>query len=212
MKNQEIAFLNSEGDQWFLRNKEKIKNHSPEISLLCNWLLPFEKEIVNILEIGSGPGNKLAQLSSKLNANGYGVEPSKKAVDYANQNYNANCKFFIGTADNLTSFDLEFDLIHFGFCLYLISRNKVVDVIKSIDSLLKPGKFLSIVDFDPCYSFENDYAHLNGIKSYKAQYFNMFCELGHFTLVNKYSFSEAQFSFAKKVNNRISLTLLYKEK
>ena len=92
MKNQEFAFLNSEGDQWFLRNKGKIKNCSPEISLLCNWLLPFEKEIGNILEIGSGPGNKLAQLASKLNANGYGVEPSKKAVDYAIQNYNANCK------------------------------------------------------------------------------------------------------------------------
>ena len=68
MKNQEFAFLNSEGDQWFLRNKEKIKNCSPEISLLCNWLLPFEKEIGNILEIGSRTSiltKKLSELYCK---------------------------------------------------------------------------------------------------------------------------------------------------
>ena len=83
MKNQELAFTSNEGDNWFIRNKSKIKENSAEISLLCNWLMPYQNQIDTILEIGSGPGNKLAQICWQLNAMGWGVEPSKKAVDFA---------------------------------------------------------------------------------------------------------------------------------
>ena len=62
MKNQELAFTSNEGDNWFIRNKSKIKENSAEISLLCNWLMPYQNQISTILEIGSGPGNKLAQI------------------------------------------------------------------------------------------------------------------------------------------------------
>ncbi len=211
MKNQELAFTNNEGDNWFIRNKSKIKENSAEISLLCNWLMPYQNQISTILEIGSGPGNKLAQICWQLNAMGWGVEPSKKAVDFANKNYNKNCKFTVATADNLSFLNVTFDLVHFGFCLYLVSRNKINTVIKQADKLVKPGKFLSIIDFDPRTSFENDYVHFEGLKSYKNNYYKMFCDLGNYSLINKFSFSEKSFCFSKKEDDRICLTLLYKE-
>ena len=211
MKNQEIAFLNTEGDKWFIRNKEKIKNNSEDISLLSNWLLPYQNQINNILEIGSGAGNKLAQLCLELNAIGLGVDPSKKAVDFANKKYNKICKYTVATADNLSFIKNEFDLVHFGFCLYLISRTNINIVIKQADKLVKPGKFLSIIDFDPHTSFENDYVHSKGLKSYKTNYYKMFCDLGNYSLINKFSFSETSFCFSKKENDRICLALLFKE-
>ena len=211
MKNQEFAFINSEGDNWFIRNKSKIKENSAEISLLCNWLMPYQNQINDILEIGSGAGNKLAQICWQLDAIGQGVDPSKKAVNFANKKYNMNCNFTVATADDLSCIDIKFDLVHFGFCLYLISRNKINIAIEQADKLIKPGKFLSIIDFDPRSSFENDYSHYAGLKSYKSNYHQMFCNLGNYSLINKFSFSEKSFCFSKKENDRICLTLLFKE-
>ena len=146
-----------------LRNLAKLEENSIEISLLCNWLMPFQNDINNILEIGSGAGNKLSQLCWQLNASGQGVDPSKTAVDFANKKYNQKCSYTVATADYLSFFKNKFDLVHFGFCLYLVSRNKINDVIKQADQLLKSGKFLSIIDFDPHNSYENEsvsYTHL----------------------------------------------------
>ena len=90
-------------------------------------------------------------------------------------------------------------------------KNKINTVIKQADKLVKPGKFLSIIDFDPRTSFENDYVHFEGLKSYKNNYYKMFCDLGNYSLINKFSFSEKSFCFSKKEDDRICLTLLYKE-
>ena len=113
MKNQELAFRKSEGNKWFLRNLKKIEENSIEISLLCNWLMPFQNDINNILEIGSGAGHKLAQLCWQLNALGQGVDPSKTAVDFANNKYNQKCSYTVATADDLSFFNNKFDLVQF---------------------------------------------------------------------------------------------------
>ena len=211
MENQEKQFLNAEGDEWFKRNVCKISENSPEISILCNWLMPFQAEIQNIFEIGSGCGNKLSQMCWQLDSRGYGIDPSSLAVEFANKNYGAKCKFDVGTADALPINRKKFDVIHFGFCLYLVSRNRLKECLKQADLLLKPGRFLSIVDFDPQYPHENDYSHCQGIKSHKDLYYKMFCDLGNYTLVNKYSFSENKLYFSLDSYARVSLTLLFKE-
>ena len=212
MVDQEREFLKSEADEWFKRNVHKISNSSPEIAILCNWLMPFQKEVQSILEIGSGCGNKLSQLCWQLNSRGNGVDPSNLAVDFANKNFGEKCHFEVGTADSLPSHLENFDLIHFGFCLYLVSRNRVADCIEKADRLLKPGRFLSITDFDPRSPHANDYVHLKGLKSYKDNYYEMFCDLGNYTLVNKYSFSTENYYFSVDPYLRTNLTLLFKEK
>ena len=211
MEKQEKEFLKTEGDEWFKRNNHKISDNSPEISILCNWLIPFKKQVHNILEIGSGCGNKLSQICWQLDSKGYGVDPSILAVDFANKNYGARCKFEVGTADDLPVKRKAFDLIHFGFCLYLVSRNQLAQCLNQVDLLLKSGGFLSIVDFDPRKPHANDYIHVDGLKSYKDNYYKMFCDLGNYSLVNKYSFSEKNYHFSLNPYDRVSLTLLFKE-
>jgi len=212
MVDQEREFLQSEGDEFFKRNIHKISDNSPEISILCNWLMPFKKEVQTILEIGSGSGNKLSQMCWQLDSKGHGVEPSNLAVDFANKNYSGKCTFEVGTADSLPSQLKKFDLIHFGFCLYLVSRDRLANCLKQADILLKPGRFLSIIDFDPLEPHANKYEHSNGLKSHKDNYYKMFCDFGNYTLVNKYSFSQGGgYHFSLDPYARTSLTLLFKE-
>ncbi len=212
MVDQEREFLKSEGDEFFKRNIHKISDNSPEISILCNWLMPFKKEVQTILEIGSGSGNKLSQMCWQLDSKGHGVEPSNLAVDFANENYSAKCTFEVGTADSLHSKLKKFDLIHFGFCLYLVSRDRLANCLKQADILLKPGRFLSIIDFDPLEPHANKYEHYNGLKSHKDNYYKMFCDFGNYTLVNKYSFTQdGGHHFSLDPDARTCLTLLFKE-
>ena len=209
---QEKVFLESEGDEWFKRNVGKMSNNSSEIYTLGAWLKPFQAEIGRILEVGSGCGNKLAQLCNELDSDGLGIDPSKLAVDYANRKFSSKCKFRIGTADSLPSNLKNLDLIHFGFCLYLVSRNRLLKCVRQADLLLKPGGFISIFDFDPSESCSNEYRHYKGLISYKEDYYKLFCSLGNYSLVNKLSFSEESFHFALNPESRVSLTLLFKEK
>ena len=81
--------------------------------------MPFQNDINNILEIGSGAGNKLAQLCWQLNASGQGVDPSKTAVDFANKKYNQKCSYTVATADELSFFNNKFYTNKwFSFCFF----------------------------------------------------------------------------------------------
>ena len=71
--------------------------------------------------------------------------------------------------------------------------------------------FLSIIDFETPYPFSNKYIHKEGARSYKQNNSDVFVASGLYSVVNKYHFSHTNFSFDKEVNERVSLTLLYKE-
>ena len=77
--------------------------------------------------------------------------------------------------------------------------------------LLNLGGFLSIIDFDTPYPYSRPYTHQSGVFSHKQNNSKVFVASGLYTLVNKFQFSLSNFFFSKEVNERISLTLLYKE-
>jgi SAM-dependent methyltransferase len=142
------AFKDGEANQWFTRNIRALeKNDGNEpISLLCNWLQPFKKNINNVLEIGCGSAHKLNSLCKSLDSVGYGVEPSMEAVRYINAT-SPELTVKGGFGDDVP-FGETFDLVHLGFYLYLVDRDKYLSCIKEADRLVRPGGFLSIIDFD----------------------------------------------------------------
>ena len=79
---QNETFNSIDADQWFLRNMQEDGKKDPyQVSnLLAKWLGPFSPEINDLLEIGCGSGHALMNLSRLLNSNGFGVDPSNKAV------------------------------------------------------------------------------------------------------------------------------------
>tara|TARA_Y100001970_G_scaffold70320_1_gene89549 strand:- start:196 stop:855 length:660 start_codon:yes stop_codon:yes gene_type:complete len=208
---QKNIFLDSEGDNWFDRNKNTIHEN---VKIGIDFFISFVNKKNKILEIGCSDGKNLNYLSEKLphyELDLYGIDPSKKAIESGNQNYR-KIDLKVGTSDQLKYGDKFFDLIICGFFLYLVDRNLIFKTVSEIDRILKEGGYLIIVDFDVPTPFSNDYKHYKDIQSYKNDYSKFFIGGGHYTLIGKKQFShENKDSFHQSINERISSAILYKE-
>ena len=171
---QKDVFLQSEGDAWFRRNIDKLSKKLPEDDSLYAEILSIQNiltERLKILEIGCGDGTRLAWLKDNLSADCYGIELSAKAVEAA-------CKKGIdvkqGTADSLPFKDEYFDIVIFGFCLYLCDRQDLFRIACSADRVLRRPGWLMILDFFSPEPQANAYKHDPMIKSYKMDYRKLF--------------------------------------
>jgi SAM-dependent methyltransferase len=204
-------FKDGEANQWFTRNLKtlELKDTAEIITLLTEWLYPFKAELSDVLEIGCGSGHRLKQISQTLKADGYGVEPSSEAVDYIRKSF-PSLKAEVGFGDDVP-YKNKFDLVHLGFFLYLVDREVYLRCVSEADRLVKFGGFLSIIDFDTPFPFSNEYSHKKGVFSHKQNNSDVFVASGLYSVVNKFQFSHNNFFFDKEINERVSLTLLYKE-
>tara|TARA_B100000963_G_C22630959_1_gene674896 strand:- start:2260 stop:2925 length:666 start_codon:yes stop_codon:yes gene_type:complete len=211
MEKNKILFEKSEANKWFRRNRKFINksNISSSITTLSKWLKPFEKKISNILEIGCGTGHNLNQLSKKLKANGFGIDPSSEAVNFMTKKF-PKLKVKVGSGDKVP-FLKKFDLVHLGFFLYLVDRKDYLKCVSEADRLLNSGGFLSIIDFDTPFPYSNSYSHLKGVFSHKKNNSEVFVSSGLYSLVSKFQYSQKNFFFNKNIDERISISLLYKE-
>lgn len=207
---QSDIFLDSEADGWFERNKTALGIRTFETDTIKRVLEGFKDSINAICEIGSGNGVKLSDLCDYFEASGSGVEPSPLAVKMGNDAYK-NIHLKVSTAANLPFNDSEFDLVYFSFCLYLVDRVEIYKAVAEADRVLKNGGFLAIVDFDPLMRHKKPYHHKSGIFSYKNSYSDFFTSGGHYYLVAKESFSHACTHFSVLSDDRLSISILYKE-
>ena len=215
--NQSEIFLQAEGDGYYDRNKSALEGKEQLYceDLLCRELAPFKTDVEQILEIGCASGLKVQYLCELFGAAGNGVDPSSKAVAEGNQRLAGagiqNIALKVSTANVLPFSEHQFDLVYFGFCLYLADRADLFGAIAEADRVLKPGGFLAIVDFDPAQRHKRRYHHKEGLFSYKQQYANLFTASGHYYLMAKSSLSHSGHHFSKDSDERVSLCVLYKE-
>ncbi len=195
---------------------------SPSRKMIAKWCDPHKNKINKILEIGAGDGFALSYLANKLETDAFGIEPSSEAIEKWNKNYSLNSKnssktiLQKGVANSLPYLEDSFDMVIFGFCLYLVDRNKLFGSIAEADRVLKSGGFLVIEDFDPSKVSKNKYKHLEGVYAYKQNYSEIFCASNHYSLLNKYSFTEdggsdRKFYFESDFDSKVSLSLLLKQ-
>ncbi|ABB25018.1 Methylase involved in ubiquinone/menaquinone biosynthesis-like [Synechococcus sp. CC9902] len=208
-------FLRGEADAWFERNHSHGKVSSA-MRLLGEWCAPHKSEVGRILEIGAGTGLPLAFLSDFLEADGVGIEPSKQAVENWETlrhevGGGARVSMSVGLASDLPFEDKSFDLVLFGFCLYLVDRSLLYRAVAEADRVLRDGGFLAIHEFDSQSAYANEYSHRQGILSYKNDYSNIFTSSGHYYLVSKHSHAHLAEHFAPDIDERVSLSLLYKQ-
>lgn len=207
-----MIFKNAEADNWFRRHKKYISSKGTDrtTTLICEWLEPFKDNIQKIAEVGCGSGHRLTAFCDHLNAQGYGVEPSKEAVDFGNTTFE-NINLIEGFGDKLDLESESFDLVHLGFFLCMVDRNDYLQCIAEADRILKDGGFLTIFDFDVSKPYANEYHHHEGGQSFKFDNSKPFLSSGRYHLAYKHSFSHADFFFSREEDERISLMLLYKE-
>src|SRR5258708_11795718 len=117
-----------------------------------------------------------------------------------------------GTASKLPLESQSLDLVYFGFCLYLVDRQDLFSAVAEADRVLKNGGFLAITDFDPIHWHKRPYHHKEGIFSFKRDYSKLFTASGMYFLVAKTRFSHRGASFDPDGGERVSTTLLFKER
>jgi hypothetical protein len=67
-----------------------------------------------------------------------------------------------------------FDMIIFGFCIYLCDRDYLFNIAKVADRVLKPDAWIIIKGFFAKTPSNNKYQHKAGISSYKMDYRTLF--------------------------------------
>ena len=173
MTKQSNIFIQGEGDSYFERNKHQLVGSVDEdiICRITTSLSAFKKDINSIFEVGCSSGLKLQKLCQYFGASGFGIDPSSLAIEAGNKVFNdtgqTEIKLHVGTADAIPAKNNEFDLVFFGFCLYLVDRQDLYKSFAEADRVLKQGGFLVILDFDSNRRMKNGCSHKEGVFSYK---------------------------------------------
>ena len=175
---QKDVFLSGEGNAWFNRNAEALANQQlPDCDPLLVELISLKSYFESVhgggkvLEVGCGVGGRLTWLQQNMGLECYGIEPSDMAVRQANT---AGLNVQVGTADRLPFEDKAFDVLIFGFCLYLCDRDDLFKIAAEADRVLKDKGWLLIKDFYSPTPVAKSYHHKAGLNSYKMDYKTLF--------------------------------------
>jgi len=177
MTKQKDIFIKTEGDAWIERNlgalsSRKFGKGEPVInaaSLVLDSDLASAR--LSVLEIGCGEGGRLQWMAENWDSDVYGIDPSAKAVDLAREK---GVDAVQGTADQLTFDDGMFDLVIFGFCLYLCDREDLPLIARETDRILKKKAWVILHDFYASEPARRPYHHYEGLYSYKMDYRTIF--------------------------------------
>jgi len=209
-KKQKDIFLDTEGDNWFLRNRQALEANDAKTDPLLNEILkispPHKNNKVKIIEVGCGNGKRLKELQT-LGYEVSGIDPSKIAVEDA---LKKGVLARIGTADELPFIDNSFDILVFGFCLYLCDREDLFKIAAEANRVLKSPGNLFILDFYSKNEIANDYHDLDEIKSYKMDYRKLFDWHPNYSLVKQVVGSHHGFQSTDDKNEWISISVLRK--
>ncbi len=205
--NQKTVFLQEEGNEYYERNKQVLVEKKKD--LLVELLLERKLLPKIVLEIGCSIGWRLDSIHKLFKSDCYGIDPSSQAIKDGRDLYK-DIILEQGTADVIPFFDKKFDLIIFGFCLYLCDRKDLFKIVFEADKFLNEGGHIAIFDFEPAAPLKNKYQHKEGIFSYKMNYSNLFLANPSYFLVSKNIFTHYGFEKIDDPNERVSVSLLRK--
>jgi ubiquinone/menaquinone biosynthesis C-methylase UbiE len=171
MGGQREIFLASEGDAWFARNRQALREVRNDPVLQVVEALALAPRAA--LEIGCADGWRLRALAAKTGAACSGVDPSAEAIAQG-LHLAPQAALKVGTAEALPFARDQFDLVIYGFCLYLCDRADLFRIAQEGDRVLAEGGHLIVYDFCTDTPYRNAYSHRPGCYSYKMRYGDLF--------------------------------------
>lgn len=184
---QITEFVN-ESDAYFERNKEHLPKKSDDRALeyFKNFHLSSSEKV---LDIGCFTGFHLEWIREEFGCDCYGIEPSKKAIDYGKKKY-PRLSLRVGFAHELDYYEEKsFDVVMIRGTLCLVGREVLLKCVEQIDRILKENGRLIIEDFDPMSALRTQWRHLPGkeVYCYKQPYWEIFTasHLYHTTYVEE---------------------------
>lgn len=157
---QTRAFLQGEGKAWLDRNIQKLKvEGDPVLEFIkVQNLIPKR-----VLEIGCANGWRLDELKRRYDCEIVGVDPGIQLPTQRDDLYR-------GAAHMLPILGKTFDMIIYGWCLYLCDPRDYFFIAAYGDSLLQEGGKLIIHDFHSNVPVRRPYKHKKGLFSYKMDF------------------------------------------
>lgn len=168
---QSIIFLKGEAARWWDRNRDKIDPYNDPVikAIEVAGIRPQR-----VLEYGCADGWRLCLLDERFDLDRcVGVDPLGEGMPY----WPKEIRIHKLTCDAKLLYSRgEFDLIIFGFCLYLCDREDLFGIVCEADRLLMDGGHIIIHDFNTYVepAFSRVYEHDTRVKSYHMNHGNMF--------------------------------------
>lgn len=184
MTSQKKIFLESEGDGWLARNRIDTGKMAARIAQdpVLKSLKTADIQPHSVLEIGCGDGWRLAAMRALWpQAKFTGIDPSRRAAAGAPD----GVEILEGTADDLPFGASSFDLVMFGFCLYLCDRQDLFRIAAEADRVLDNGGTMIVYDFYTEAPYRNRYVHHEGVYSYKMDYSRLFTWSPAYTMIHR---------------------------
>jgi SAM-dependent methyltransferase len=174
MERQENAFFTREGNEWFKRNRDNLVR-APETDPVISVITMAGIIPIRVMEIGASTGWRL-DLMRRI----YGckftlaIEPSKEAI-WEGQRLYPQVNFISKTASKMPNMRWRFDMIIFGFCLYLCDPETLFEIVARANRCLINGGHLIIHDFPaPVAPYSVIYEHHTRLRSYHMDFAKMF--------------------------------------
>jgi SAM-dependent methyltransferase len=210
MNGQKDVFLSSEGDAWLSRNEAALGSRDWSRDPVCRKVGTLSAPVdspARVLEIGCGDGSRLQYLAAKHGQKVFGIDPSERAVAKAK---GRGVEAVRSTADTLPFADASFDIVIFGFCLYLCDDADLFRIALEADRVLASPGWLLILDFDARAPVYKPYHHLAGVVSRKMDYKSMFLWHPAYTLGSHDKFDHQTQQWTDEPDEWISLASLRK--
>ena len=203
---QRDTFLNSEGDAYYERNSDH--SGAPSRPLVSS-LRALEIKPKRILEIGCSDGRVLEILKAAFSSECHGIDPSREAVEVGRKRA-SGVHLAVGTADRLDFEDNFFDLVIFGFCLYLCDPQDHFRIAAEANRVLQNGGFLVILDFHGSPPHRNEYRYRPGVFSFKMDYSGMFLWHPSYRLLSR-AYSEHATPLTLSRDEAVVMNILHKD-
>ena len=211
MSNKNI-FKSNEGDRYFIRNYKKLNTINYETDklqiIISKKISSIKNKKIRVLEIGCGDGGRLTHLKKKFEkVKFYGLEPSKKAKK---NNYKLN-SIKIGTAEKLPFEENYFDILIFGFCLYLTDSEDLFKISSEAYRVTKKRSWIIIKDFDTEMTLFKKYKYNKNIKVRKMDYSKMFLWHPNLILYSREKYNHDGDNWTDDIDKHISIIQIRKK-
>lgn len=176
---QADAMLESEADLWLERNRANMNKRDPVAEMIKATIIKPQR----VLEIGCSNGWRLAGLRARYGCTVIGVEPGHQAAIEAAEH---RVPVYRSTAEALPLGDASFDLVIYGFALYLTDPEDWFRIVMEGDRVLHHGGHLIVHDFAfPAHPFARRYAHREDILAYHVDFAGLWLAHPLYSLVHR---------------------------
>lgn len=161
--------MEGEGRAWLERNQAKLPPiHDPVmLAIKSIGIRP-----TRVLEIGCADGWRVSEIARQYGSEVDGLDPSVSKNGFHNGVY-----LHRGTAEKLPYSDNAFDLVIYGFCLYLCDPEDYFKIMAECDRVLSDNGIIIVYDFYSEAPHSRIYEHKEGVYSHKMDFSKLW--LGH---------------------------------